>query len=461
MYPVATYPRKRDELDSIILSTRHLHLRLHDGRLGLLMATEHILSLIVFESDVKREEPAAHVIVYRKDYPAMFDGKGWKLNDLEAFVGELLAQARPDEGNLMEKSARLTLYAKMRAYRRAAGKPQRRRREGMGEACLLLRCAALKQVIPCLDAETVKFFLLAAAHANEVGVAWAEQSTYRGMGYHPEKYGLHMESMVEAGLMRWIRRNYFNPVTRRKEPNQYQFNPELVYVRRALRAQAYGLSPNAFEGLKKRDEIRENPDRKVREKSDQDPVRESNQHQLTNTMNHHQRSNSGFESADSRGKSAQSGAPGEKKQDKNPDRNLRSTSDQAHSAQNSDAKSPRSAEPRQSTPPPTPSPDEQRYSLPLSDITAEALAHQVKAEAPTRLWQARQLVDTYGAAAVEWGLGELAAALRAGTVKKSPFGLMKTWLVKGMHTTGEQAKPEWWRGPFPAPATASSAPAGD
>jgi hypothetical protein len=434
VYPAYHVARKRDQDKALLNARRNVYVRLPDGRLGLVCATDHILSLHVL-----RERPSdgasVHISVFRFEYPHVWDGWAWNLAELSKFVDVLVRNsARPKRGKMTrDKRSRAALYNKMR---RQAGR-FRRVREGTGDACLLLRCKAIKEIVPCLDGELVKFWLLAAAHANEVAVAWAEQQVYRNMGYHPTKIGSLFDAMVDVGLMRWIQRNYFNPVTRRKERNQYQFNPALVYVRRALRGEAYGLVDTPFAALPKMDEI---PDQKLREKHDQYPVRESNQHQLTTTMNHHQRSTSHLEGGQPPRDYANQNP---NRKGKKPDQESRGKSDQAQSAKNSTAQRTRVSAPARNPSPPSPSPRRDEFISPMPNPALESLAHRVRTEAPTRLWQARELVAVHGAAAVEWGLQELRAARRAGNVS-NPFGLMRSWLTLRMNESLGEKQDAWY-----------------
>lgn len=90
-----------------------------------------------------------------------------------------------------------------------------------------------------------------------------------------------------------------------------------------------------------------------------------------------------------------------------------------------------------SAPPP---PNRARYEVPLSDAAAEALAHEVRQIAPTRLWQARELVDAHDANEIRAGLLHLARARQKGSTRE-PFGLLKWWLQQRIMRT-EQGAPD-------------------
>jgi hypothetical protein len=62
-------------------------------------------------------------------------------------------------------------------------------------------------------------------------------------------------------------------------------------------------------------------------------------------------------------------------------------------------------------------------------VALETLAHEVRQLAPTRLWQARQLVSEYDPDDVRAGLLHLAKSQLKGNVRE-PFGLLKFWLEK-------------------------------
>lgn len=71
-----------------------------------------------------------------------------------------------------------------------------------------------------------------------------------------------------------------------------------------------------------------------------------------------------------------------------------------------------------------------RYINALEDAHLEALANELRAIAPTRLYNARELVMHYGEAEVRKGLAQLAAAKEKGNVY-NPCGLLTTWLRNG------------------------------
>ncbi|GIL12530.1 MAG: hypothetical protein BroJett038_12500 [Chloroflexota bacterium] len=73
-------------------------------------------------------------------------------------------------------------------------------------------------------------------------------------------------------------------------------------------------------------------------------------------------------------------------------------------------------------------------------MALETLAHEVRQLAPTRLWQARQLVSEHNPDDVRTGLLHLAKSQLKGNVRE-PFGLLKFWLEKRI-MSAERAAPD-------------------
>lgn len=446
------YPPRTDQLVRALQeSRRRLFVRLADGRRVMVGATDHIVT-VLFLVPGKADDHDTHVFL-RRDLPTLYeDGYGWNLAALQGFIdglgglGATVATSRPAERIQVRR------HHSMNARRRRHAR-LRQRRQPSGSACLLLRCEAIKQIVPCLDGETVKFFLLAAAHANDQATAWAEQRAYWAMGYHPEKVARRMDELEAAGLMRWIRRNQYDPVMRRKLPNVYQFNPTLVYVRREMRAAAYGLSDVKFADVQRI----EKPDRESRTKSDQGqkahgkkPDRtfpstsDHNQlENLTNTREPKPRTTTSEAPAPIfQGARVESAKENSSRGRSSPLSGAKSRPGKTKSTQPApDGASAQSA-PARATSPPLPPRSAlplvaRDYNAPLPDPALESLSHRLQAKAPTRIYQARELVDRYGCAAVEWGLTHLTAEQKRGAVPR-PFGLMKYWLKRGMSGAADE-----------------------
>lgn len=93
--------------------------------------------------------------------------------------------------------------------------------------------------------------------------------------------------------------------------------------------------------------------------------------------------------------------------------------------------------PRSAAPPPQSRQERARkYAQQLA--SGEKLAQQIVASAPTRIWQAREMVDIYGAPIVEIALTHLKAAKETETIL-NPFGLLNYWLKHGMITPQDKA----------------------
>ena len=127
----------------------------------------------------------------------------------------------------------------------------------------------------------------------------------------------------------------------------------------------------------------------------------------------------------------------EKAKGKNPNTNTNANTPQANPAPAGTKTAPAGhAEgntPPSSAPPPIASGWEPatRYVNALPDARLEALANELRAVAPTRLYNARELVMAYGEVQVRAGLAQLSNAMAKGNVY-NPYGLLSSWLRKGV-----------------------------
>lgn len=339
----------------------------------------------------------------------------------------------------MQKSKRmLALYASM---------ARMTRRKQRGGSCVMLPCQAIRRHIPALSGETVKFFLLAAANGDDLGVAFGATDYFWGLGYHPEKSGKRMRELESLGLMRYLRKDAFDPVTRRRMKDVYQFNPELYYVRKQRRAAALALSETPFFVLPTHENQIGKPDRVFRSTSDHNqslyPPPESstnNQSQVTKSMNHHHHQNSALKSGDGRDWNRDSdNYPQEPAQSakKGQEQKPKATTPAAHAANQTPApQGATSPQPPGSARPPSRRAD---FEQPLADERAEQLAQDIKREFGTRLWQARELVHGFGAAYVSKARDMVIEEKRKRFVK-TEIGLMRYWLEKGMIPVEDQTR---------------------
>lgn len=89
----------------------------------------------------------------------------------------------------------------------------------------------------------------------------------------------------------------------------------------------------------------------------------------------------------------------------------------------------RKAETEKESPPvPAPPPKLEEFHVPLDDVIAETLAHQIRDELGTRLVQARQIVAQYGYNQTAAGIEYVRKERKSERPVKSPVGLLRWWL---------------------------------
>lgn len=333
-------------------------------------------------------------------------------------------------------------------YRRSNGKPRRKRSEGTGEACILLRAVAVREFIPTLDPDVLKFWLIAASYADSMGVAWAAQKEFIQYGYNATKTSRMFELLDSLGLIRWIRKGAKDPVTRRALFNVYQFHPALLYVRKAMRPQAAALSTTPFEShfqkpiLESRENLKgkqvlENP---ILQTKTKDPRPQTNEVQETPFYG---------EKPEPRIDQHTARSTSEPQNDESTSTNQRASApkNQSHSA---------SARKRTETPPPptpsAPSAGSEFYRAPLDNESHERIADKLHAlTGSMSLSTARYLVTRYGespcsdAIAIYCQQGVGTVGNPAGFIRKL---IERNAIKSNPHTAALESKiitaDEWW-----------------
>lgn len=318
-----------------------------------------------------------------------------------------------------------------------------------GSSCLMLPVLSIREHVPALDAELLKFFILAASHGDNRGVAFAGVRHFWGLGYHPDQQSGLFKALEATGLIRYIRKGERDPITRQFSANVYQFNPALYFIRRRTRFEAMSLSNVPFNELPRRagseSRIGGSPSfsdhnqlvKPTPESSGRKPLPES---RARTTTTNHPFSYEGEKTSDPMAADVRSGDY-DKRLDPNADsseslspkkkaRANRQSRNGKASGANQNPTTPRSAAP--------PSPEQ--VANPLPDPDDEAVAARLK-QIGTRLPQARSIVIQHGRDRVIPALEHLKAEMDKGGVKR-PIGLLLSWLEKGTVGSDKPAQPE-------------------
>ena len=320
------------------------------------------------------------------------------------------------------------------------------REKQRGSSCLMLPVRSIREIVPPLDAELVKFFVLAASYGNEVGTAWAGQREFMSYGYRSDDVTAHMRALETVGLLRYVRQAQRDPVTRRFLPNVYQFNPALYFIRRRLRVEAASLSDRPF-GAKSL--ILDSPSTQDRNQLVKPTTETSTKkpEPVTRKKNQQQTPFEEVEGRDSRiDPEAVRAANKVHSAYIDPEADAPQTaktkakrSGSGGSGFASAAGAKQNAPTPHSAPPPAPA----IVTAPLTDPDDEAVAKRIK-ELGTHLPQARGLVACYGRDRIVRAYDPLKAAIDKGSVK-NPIGLLRKWLDSGMFAEKDFEPVEWNR----------------
>lgn len=438
-------------------SAHEVFIQIGDGSYALLSAVNNAIAIHRFGANILADPTMTRYGVLPD---GLHDGKGWNLSLLLRFISEnddarglLLQLPRPIQrtnndyhsvpeivtGGIMRRKSSDASRATQAAQARLAREKQR------GSSCLMLSAKAIRDIVPCIDAELVKFFVLAASYGNPLGVAFPGTREFWRLGYHPEKTAAFIAQLEQVGLMRYLRKDARDTLTGAWLPDAYQFNPALYFIRRRLRSEAAALTDLPFAALPMLDV--QPLIGSLYSNADHYPPPESsikNHHQWTNAMNHHHHQKQSFEGG--RGAGSVEGANGSGRAKNKSASANGSTSGAGAKPKTKDKKQDSSAVGASNPPAPAgakkgvpgaPALPRRQFDTPLPDETAENLAHDIKATCGTRLWQARELVNAFGVTRVNKAHEQLVAAMRKGGIR-SPFGLMRTWLERGMIDAEDQ-----------------------
>lgn len=302
-----------------------------------------------------------------------------------------------------------------------------------------LFCHAIRALAPLMDDGTFKTLVTLASYANEYGCCFPSRQILADVtGHSVLDIRGDLDALESWGLMRYISRQERDKATGLFKPDVYQINPSVLYIRAENRADALALSKVPFQGENSHSTTiseEETPLKNFPRILNHNHQRKQYHQPLPENQNQEpppppktvplKKGGSGapaYEHAKNGHTPARSAAPAEMPDSPQP------------SADTQNGRKPaRSAKPAQSAPtpphsPPAP-PAARRYEEPLPDVALETLAHEVRQLAPTRLWQARQLVSEHNPDDVRAGLLHLAKSQMKGSVRE-PFGLLKYWLER-------------------------------
>jgi hypothetical protein len=304
----------------------------------------------------------------------------------------------------------------------------------MAEAYTALYCDGLKDLCASLDPKDLVLFIFLCAHGNENGICYPSVKTIgQQLDWRFEEVRYRLDRLEHQGLISYLRRAARNAYTGEFVNDLYQMNPKVYKVKNPVTHPSENAEPVPVTHPSENAE----PDGLRMPPSNLQHNQLHNQRQqltpLTNSSNQHQQPDKFPLDGGNTVTGEPSSAPSSAFNPENakPDANTQ-TQDSGQSAPAGTKPTP-VGHAESNTPPGSASPPIQpmiRYVNALPDVHLEALANEVKAMAPTRLYNARELVMRYGEANVRKGLVQLEAAKTKGSVY-NPMGLLTTWLRTG------------------------------
>jgi len=312
--------------------------------------------------------------------------------------------------------------------------------------------ASLRDMVGNFEPKDIVLFVLLSSYADERGVCWPGlRELHKFTGWRADELRYRLDRLERQGLFRYLRRGAQDSITGRFQADVYQMNPSLILTKKpvtyapenAEREPVTHAAENAEHDL-----LRIAPSEHTQPES---ITRYINQNQepesLTST---NKQTNPSFEGSE--GSLFRMGADSwDQEEIQKPKANTNTKSQATGSPAPAGTKPAPAGQVNTNTPPGSAAPPVVpigSYRNALSDSSLEALANEVYTlAAPTKLYNARELVMTYGAESVRKSLGSLVAAKSKGNVY-NPMGLLTKWLRMGaVSSEPEQVEPrsadEW------------------
>jgi len=300
----------------------------------------------------------------------------------------------------------------------------------MPESFTAIYSAALKDLCASLDPKDLVLFIFLCAHANENGVCYPSVKTMgQQLDWRFEEVRYRLDRLERQSLLRYLRRASRNPYTGEFVNDLYQMNPKIYKAKSPVTHPSENAEPVQLR----------TPPSNLQHNQNQNQNQELESEPESGTTSNKP------DEISPQGKKHVTGYAWEGGGYANPNSDPIPNT-QNHTApagtkpvttgQGESLKPPGSAPPPQVEPVP-------RLVNPLPDAALEALANEVRAMAPTRLYNARELVVKYGEDNIRKGLAQLAAAKDKGNIY-NPYGLLTTWLRNGsIQTEPSEKRPTW------------------
>lgn len=434
---------------------RNLFVTLPGGTHAVLSATPQMIVLHTVNQHFEALESSYFDFVKFPALANVYDGAGWNLYRLLEITNGLGATGRLATV-IKRQDRRITVKRFQRSYAIVYAQMSRKKRSNSSlqndkqPPYAPLLAAAMREISPELSDAEFRTLVVLALHGNAYATCFPGLEELSRITTHRKEDIVDEIGALEAlGLVRFLQRRARNPITGMWLNNIYQISPDIYYIPVRLRAVALALGseefvPRNFDTRKMTDN-EETPSPGIRGNSQH---KHQKQYQVSNpsqvnpestTTKQWRRGAPSFEGGEpgsytqgytahkngkvkDNGKDWETGADFAERQYEGYGGPGEPTSEAA-TAPNGATKP--------HNPPYPPSP--QKYGEPLSDPALEQLAQEVRTVAPTRLWQARELVYIHVRAGqnVRQALEHLERELDNGTVR-NPFGLLKSWLDDGM-----------------------------
>lgn len=297
--------------------------------------------------------------------------------------------------------------------------------------------AALKDMCRSIDPKDFVLFMFLCAHADHRGVCYpGVKMIGAALGWRFDEVRFRLDRLERQSLLRFLRRGVRDEITGKFTPDVYGMNPRVYLAKHPVTQYAENaeLAPVTYIAENTEpDQLRIAPVDYQQPESEPEASTKSIRTRISN--HHHQPDEISSDERNAGTGDGWNGWQDEEKANTNQipqtkaNANTNAIGHQPEGAKPAFANHAKGNTPPSSAPPPEWTP-EGRYVNALADARLEALANEIRAQAPTKLYNAREMVMHYGEEQVRKGLAQLAAAKAKGGIY-NPYGLLTTWLRTG------------------------------
>lgn len=258
-----------------------------------------------------------------------------------------------------------------------------------------------------------------ANRSDEMGLSWCSTRYIANLaGYAEQSVQAVIEDFIERG---WLREQWIADQFSGRQKRYWQLSPDVIFIRKELQERAWEIWHDC------------NKSGRIVTKDSQPESTSRIQPNQPNQPNQQKPAAAPESARENRGADNTPGGvllpPPPPPPIEQPMPAPIGAEPQRRQAQQTASRSDAAKNPSPGSAPPPPQTELTPEKEPLT-AELERLAHEVVAHAPTRISQARALVNRVGPDGIRAGLEQLKGAKKRGSVK-NPYGLLYSWFVQG------------------------------